>query len=81
MEFLHALFVGGDLRLQIAEVMVEVARRIFAAGEQRLCLVDQQGSLADQLDIVEQHALFVDMGGIGRHRARRDAANFGMVAA
>ena len=37
--------------------------------------------LRDQLDVVEQHALLVDVRRIRRHRARRDAADIGVVAA
>ena len=31
------------------------------------------------MEIVEQYTLLIDMGGIRRHRARRDPANIGVV--
>jgi hypothetical protein len=58
-----------------------------AAGYSPLC---QQGphlglaqppSRSHQLDVVDLHALFLDARGERRHRARRDAADVGMVAA
>jgi hypothetical protein len=40
-----------------------------------------RSALVDQLEIVDQHAFLVDGRGARRHRARRHAADIGVVAA
>ena len=52
-----------------------------SGGEQRLELVRQKATLVDQQEIVDQHAFLLDRGAVGRHRARRDAADVGVMAA
>ena len=49
--------------------------------EDRAHLRLEEPPLGDELHVVEQHALLVDVRRIGRHRARRDAADVGVVAA
>ena len=80
-QFLHALLVGGDLRFQIVDVLQRIARRIFAAGQQRIEFFLAEAAAIDQLEIVDVDAFLLDRGGVRRHRARRDAADIGMVAA
>ena len=81
LELLDALRARGDLRAQVGEVLVDVARRISARAEDRAHLVLEKAPLRDQLHVVEQHALLVDVRRIRRHRARRDAADVGVMAA
>ena len=59
-QLLHALLVGGDLRLQVGDVLVGIARRILAAGQQRAQLRLAEAAAVDQLEIVDQHALLFD---------------------
>ena len=80
-QFLHAFFVGGDHRAQVGHVLRDVAARIFAGGEQRDGFLLAQAALLDQQEVVDQHAFFLDHAAVGRHRARRDAADVGVVAA
>ena len=77
----HALLVGGDLRLEVGDVLHRVARRIFCAGERCQQFLLAEAAALDQLEIVEQHAFLLDRRGIRRHRAGRDAADIGVVAA
>ena len=80
-QLLHALLVGGDLRLQVGHVLLRVAAGVFAAGQQVQHFLLAQVALIDQLDVVDLHALFLDAGGERRHRAGRDATHIRMVAA
>ena len=80
-QFLDALLVARDVGLEVGEVVAEVARRIVRGGEQFLGLGLQQPSAGDQLEVVDQHAFLVDMGRVGRHRAGRDTADLGVMAA
>ncbi len=69
------------MRLEVGEVLRRVARGIAAAREQRHGFRLAQAPRLDQQEIVDQHALFLDAGAVGRHRARRGAADIGLVAA
>ena len=80
-ELVGAALAARHLGLDVGHVLGLVADRP-GAGAQHL----QQGRLAqlavlDQEEVVEQHALLVDVRAVGRHRARRDAADVGMVRA
>ena len=80
-EFVDAAFVGGDLRLEVGDVLGDVAAGPWVIGEQ----VDQVGlaeaAAVDQAEIVDQDAFLVDRRRQRRHRAGRRAADIGMVAA
>ena len=80
-QLLHAFFVGGDLRFQVGQVLLRVARGVFAAVQQREHFRLTQVAAVNQLDVVDLHALFFDAGRKRRHRTGRDAADVGMVAA
>ena len=80
-QLLHALLVGGDLGLQVGQVLLRVAAGVFAAFQQRDHLGLAQAALVYQLEVVDLHTLFLDAGGERRHRAWRGAANVGLVAA
>ena len=80
-QFAHAHFVGGDLRFDVVDVLQRIARWIFAAGEHGVKLLLAEAAAIDQLEIIEQDAFLLDRGGIGRHRAWRNAADVGMMAA
>src|SRR5204862_1689929 len=76
-----ALLVGRHLRLEVGDVLRRIARRPAPALEQRLRLLLEEATALDQLDVVELDALLLDAGRERRHRARRRAADVGMVAA
>jgi hypothetical protein len=80
-QLLHALFVGGDLGLEIGQVVAPVAGRVARRGEQRLRFLFEQPAFGDELEIVDQHALFVDVLRIWRQRRRGDAADLRVMAA
>ena len=80
-QLLRAFFVGGNLGLQVGQVLLRVSGGIGSAGEQRQHLGFTQHAVLDQQKVVDQHALLLDTGGKRRHRAGRDAAHIGMVAA
>ena len=77
----HAHFVGGDLGLDVVDVLQWIACRIAAAGQERIELLLAEAAAIDQLEIVDINAFLLDGRCIGRHRARRNAADIGMVTA
>ena len=80
-QLVGAARAGGDLRLQVGDVLARVAHRVGPGREQRLERLGLEPPLVDQQKIVDQHAFLVDRGAVGRHRARRDAADVGVMAA
>ena len=80
-QLLHAFFVGGDLRAQIGQVLLRVARGVFTALQQSQNLRFTEHTLVQQLEVLNLHAFFFNTGGERRHRAGRGAANVGMVTA
>ena len=80
-QLLHALLVGGDLRLQVVDVLQRIARRISGAGQRGVELLLAEVAAIDQLEVVDIDAFLLDRGRVRRHRARRDAADVGVVAA
>ena len=80
-QFMHALLVGGDLRLDVVDILHRVARRKLAAGQQRLQLLLAEAAAVDQLEIVDIDAFLLDGRGVRRHRAGRNAADIGVMTA
>ena len=80
-ELVRALRARRDLRAEIGDVLIDVARRITSGPQDRADLGIEKATLRDELHIVEQHALFVDVRRIGRHRSGRDAADIRMMTA
>ena len=81
LQLVRAALAGGDLRLQIGDVAVRIARRPSPFAEQRPHLRLAEAAGIDEQDIVDQHALLVDRAAVRRHRSRRDPADIGMMAA
>ena len=77
----RALRARRDLRAQVGEVLVDVARRVAARRRGSRASRPRGSGRRDQLHVVEQHALLVDVRRVRRHRARRDAADVGVMAA
>ena len=80
-ELLRALLAGGELGLEVGEVDVRGAHRVLDAEEQGAGLGLAEAAAVDQLPVVDVGAFVVDGAAVGRHRARRQAADVGMVAA
>ena len=80
-QLLPALFVGRDLRAQISHVLIQVARRILGVCQQ--CAQLRLANLAafEQLEIGDQYPFVVDRQRVRWHRAGRNAADIGVVAA
>ena len=79
--FAHAFFVGGDLGLQVGNILFGIAAGILARGQkvvQRLLL---QVTAIDHLEVVDDDPLLADVGGKRRHGTGRHAADIGVVAA
>jgi hypothetical protein len=66
---------------EVVYVLQRIARRILATGQQRIEFPLAETAALRQLEIVDVDAFLLDRGGVRRHRARRDAADIGMVAA
>ena len=60
-QFLHAFFVGSDLRAQVGHVLRWIATGVGATGQQgqHLCFAQTPG--IDQLEVLDLHALFIDV--------------------
>ena len=76
-----AFLVGGDLRLEVVDVLHRIAGGILRAGERRHQLLLAEAAAIDQLEIVDVDAFLLDVGGVRRHRAGRDAADVGVMPA
>ena len=76
-----AFHAGGDLRLQIRDVLIGIARGIDTGAEQNTCFCFSEAPLVHQKEIVDQHAFLLDGVAEGRHGARRHPADIGMVPA
>ena len=76
-----ARLAGGDLRLQVGEVLAGIARRPATGGQGRARRVLQEQPLAHDRQGVEHDPLLVDAVRERRHGARLDAADIGMMAA
>ena len=55
-QFLHTLFVGRNLGFQVAQIVVEIARRVGCGREQFLQFLFAEPPLIDQLEVVDQNA-------------------------
>ena len=51
--FLHAFFIGRNLRFQIAEIVMEIPGRIFVAREDVFDFGLKYRAFGNQLDVVE----------------------------
>ena len=80
-ELPHALFVSGDLGLEVVDVLQRIARRIGAASQQVIEFALAEAPALDQEKIVDIDALFKDRRGERRHRSRRRSADVGVMAA
>jgi len=68
-QLLHALLVGGDLRLDVVDVLQRIAGGIFRAGEQLVERLLAEAAAIHKLEIVDIDAFFLDRGRVRRHRA------------
>jgi hypothetical protein len=81
-QFPSALFVGGDLRLQVGQILAwgcapaTVRRRVRSSSScSRNC------PALTSWQVVQQHPFLVDADAVRRHRAGGDAADVGVMAA
>ena len=79
LEFADAAGVRGELRAQVGEVLLGIARRPPDVGEQVAHLGLCEAAIADDADRRNQHAFLGDVAAAGWHRSRRRAADVGMV--
>ena len=78
-ELAGAFRAGGDLRAKVGDVLIDVTRGKASFVQDRADLRVEKAALRDELNVVEQHALFIDMHRIGQQRTRGDPADIGMV--
>ena len=81
MQLGDALLVGGDLRLQIGDVLRRVARGVGGIGEELAHGVLAEAPGLDQLERIDIDPFLLDGHRLGAHRARRYAADIGVMAA
>ena len=81
LQLLRALRAGRGLRLEIGDVLLGIARGPRAAAENRAHRHFVERAAMHHADAVEQDALFRHVLRERRHRARRDAADIGMMPA
>ena len=65
-QFLHALFIRRQLRPQIGDILLRVARRMERPAQNLQHLRLAVHPAIDQLEIVDQHTFLVDMRRIRR---------------
>ena len=75
-----ALFVGGDLRLQVVDVLRQVADGVGRTRQQSGERFLAEGAAINQLEIVDIDAFLLDIDRKRRHGTRRDAANIRVMA-
>ena len=80
-KLLDAALIGGDLRLQVGDVLRDVAARPGVVGEELGELLLAEAAAVEETEIVDEDAFLVDGGGTWRHRAGRAAADIRMMAA
>ena len=80
-QLLHALLVRRDLRLHVVDVLQRVAGGIFRAGEEVIERALAEAAAIHQLEVVDIDAFLLDRDRVRRHRAGRNAADVGVVAA
>jgi hypothetical protein len=62
-ELLHAFLVGGDLGLDVSDIHVRAARRVFRRRKQRAKLGFAETSPIDQKEVIDYHAFFFQRAG------------------
>ena len=80
-QLLHALLVRRDLRLHVVDVLQRVAGGVFRAGEEVIERALAEAAAIHQLEVVDIDAFLLDRDCVRRHRAGRNAAYVGVVAA
>ncbi len=73
--------VRGELRFEICDVLIRIAGGVPAAREQRADVGLEQLAGRNDPHAVHEHAFLVDAAAVGRYRARRAAADVGVVRA
>ncbi len=79
-QHLGAAGASGELRLEVRNIAVGVARRPFTRTEQVADFGLAEMTLVDHQLIVDQHAFLVDRAAVGRHRSGSDPTDVGMMA-
>ena len=81
LELADAFGVGGDMCLEVGDVLVGPPRGVLGARQQRIRLGFEEAAAVDQFEVVDVDAFLVDVGGARRHRTRRQPADVLVVAA
>src|SRR6185437_11444247 len=80
LELADALLIGGDLGLEVVDVLQRIARRIAAALKQVIEFALAEASAIDEEKVVDIDALLLDSRRERRHRSRRRSADIGVMA-
>ncbi len=76
LQFLHALLVGGDLRLDVGDVHVRAAGRVPGRGQQRAELGLAEPALLHQQEVVDDDALLLQRLGTAAGSSRGSARRY-----
>ena len=77
----HALLIGGDLCLQIIDVLHDITHRIARTSEEGAHSILAKMTLFDDAEIIDIDAFLFNRHRPRRHGSGCDAANIGVVAA
>ena len=76
----RAVQIGGELRMQIGEVVGQIARGMRRGRQQRADFIKAGVSSSNEMSGSDDDAFFDQARGMRGHRARRDAADLGVVS-
>ena len=81
LQFLHAFFIGSDLRLDVSNIHIRAARGVARAGQKcaKFCFAEMP--TIHQQEIINHHAFFFQRARQRRCGTRRQAANISVMPA
>jgi hypothetical protein len=71
--------IGGELGVQVGEVVGQIARGMRAGAQQGADLIKTRQAAANQMSWSDDGAFFDQARGARRHGTRCDAADFGVM--
>ena len=80
-QFLHAFFIGSDLRLDVSNIHIRAARGVTRAGQQGTKFRFAEMPTIHQQEIINHHAFFFQRARQWRRGTRREAANISVMPA
>ena len=81
MQLFDAARAGGDLGLDVADVLIDVSRRKWALREQLAECLFAESAVFDEQEVVDEHAFLAERGAVWRHGAGRHSTDVGVMTA